>query len=175
LIKLVLRSGQKEEEDRMVSLDLDSPNPAYRCGRLFAVLEEAQRLAVPGIKATIGDRFYGAASSAPISVFARLLQGAKAHLGKLERDRPGAYRGLQRRLEEVMGGLKEFPRTLSLEQQAMFALGYYHQKAFDRAQAHEAMERRKAALVTGVIETSEASQTAGVVEDEGEPPAEAGR
>ncbi len=152
LIKLVLRSQQDAEtEDRMIQLDRENPSPAYRCGRLFAVLEEAQRLAVPGIKATIGDRFYGTASSAPTSVFARLLGGAKAHLGKLERDRPGAYRALQARMEEIMGGLSGFPRTLSLEDQAVFALGYYHQRAFDRAQAREASERRKAADAAALV------------------------
>ncbi|MGH2347013.1 MAG: type I-C CRISPR-associated protein Cas8c/Csd1, partial [Chloroflexota bacterium] len=56
LIKLVLRSREKAEVDGMVSLDQENPSEAYRCGRLFAVLEEVQRLAVPGIKATIGSR-----------------------------------------------------------------------------------------------------------------------
>ena len=143
LIKLVLRSREREDEDNVVSLDQDNPEPAYRCGRLFAVLEEVQRLAVPGIKATIGSRFYGAASSAPISVFSRLLQGARPHLAKLERDRPGAFRALQRRLEEIMGGLNGFPRMLTLEQQGLFSLGYYHQRAFDREQARLASERRR--------------------------------
>lgn len=147
LIKLVWVSHHDNaEEDYMVQLDLDNPNPAYRCGRLFAVLEQAQRLAVPGIKATIADRFFGTASSAPASVFGRLLRGAQPHLGKLERDRRGAYVALQRRLEDIQAGISSsgFPRTLALEDQGLFALGYYHQRAFDRAQAREAAERRKA-------------------------------
>lgn len=128
----------------MVQLDTDNPNPAYRCGRLLAVLEEAQRQAIPGIKATIVDRFYGTASSAPASVFARLLRGAQPHLSKLKRDRPGAYTNLQRRLEDIQAGISAFPRILKLEDQGLFALGYYHQRAYDRAQAREAKERRKA-------------------------------
>jgi CRISPR-associated protein Csd1 len=150
LIKLVLCSNELDEaarrimEEKMTQLNLDNPNPAYLCGRLLAVLEEAQAAALPGIKAGIVDRFYGTASSAPASVFGRLLRGAQAHLGKLQRDRPSAYRAIQRRLEEAQSGLTAFPRTLTLEEQGLFALGYYHQRAYDRAQAKDAAERRKA-------------------------------
>jgi len=147
LIKLVLLSHEtSNKEDPMVQLDPDSPNLAYRCGRLLAVLEAVQRLAIG--KATIVDRFFGTASSAPASVFGRLLRGAQPHLAKLERDRRGAYVALQRRLEEIQAGLPAsgFPRVLTLEDQGIFALGYYHQRAFDRAQAREAAERRKAGV-----------------------------
>ncbi len=130
----------------MVQLNSDNPSAAYRCGRLLAVLEQVQRLALPGVKSTIVDRFFGTASSAPASVFGRLIRGAQPHLGKLQRDRPCAYVALQRRLEEVQGGIPAsgFPRVLTLEDQGVFALGYYHQRAFDRAQARDAAERRKA-------------------------------
>lgn len=148
LIKLVLLSQQLiQPEEYMIQLDLDNAHPAYRCGRLLAVLEAIQREALPGAKATIVDRFFGTASSAPASVFGRLMRGAQPHLAKLERDRPNAYRALQRRMEDVAAGLNGFPRTLTLEEQALFALGYYHQRAHDRAEARTASERKKAALV----------------------------
>lgn len=143
LIKLVLRSHAPDEEDTLIQLNPDHPSPAYHCGRLLAELEAAQRLAVRGIKATIVDRFYGTASSAPASVFPRLLRGARPHLSKLERDHPGAYHRLEERLEEIQARLAGFPRTLSLQDQGLFALGYYHQRAFDRAQARAATERRR--------------------------------
>ncbi len=131
----------------MVQLDSDNPNPAYHCGRLLAVVEEAQRAAIPGINATVVDRFYGAASSTPASVFPSMLRGVRAHLSKLERDRRGVYIALERRLDEVTGAILGFPRTLTLQQQGLFALGYYHQRAHDRAQAREAAEKRKAGQV----------------------------
>ncbi len=144
LIKLVLVGAASEaKEDWMVELDIEQRDSAYLCGRLLAVLEAVQRAAVPGAKATVVDRFFGTASSAPASVFGRLVRGAQPHLAKLERDRPPAYVALQRRLEEILSGIQEFPRTLALEQQGLFALGYYHQRAFDRAQARQAGERRK--------------------------------
>ena len=133
----------------MIQLDSASSNPGYRCGRLLAVLEEIQRAAIPGINATIVDRFYGTASSAPASVFSRLLRGAQPHLAKLERDRPGAYVALQRRLEDIQSGLIDFPRTLNLMDQGRFALGYYHQRALDRQQAREAAARRAGASPGG--------------------------
>ncbi len=137
----------------MVQLDKDNKNAAYRCGRLLAVLEEVQRRAIPNVSATIVDRFFGTASSAPVSVFGRLLRGAQPHLAKLERDNRGAYVGLQRRLEDILGGLAVhrrgaiytgFPGTLSLQEQGLFALGYYHQRASDRAEGRAAAERRRA-------------------------------
>jgi CRISPR-associated protein Csd1 len=144
LIKLVLCGLDRSLEERMVQLDTDTTNPAYRCGRLLAVLEQIQREALPGVNATIVDRFFGTASSAPLSVFPRLVRGAQPHLSKLERDRRGAYVALQARMEDVLGGLPDFPRVLTLEEQGRFALGYYHQRAHDRAQAREAAERRRA-------------------------------
>jgi CRISPR-associated protein Csd1 len=97
---------------------------------------------MPG-NATVVDRFFGAASSAPASVYGRLLRGAQPHLSKLKRDRPAASRAIERRLEEILAGLPAFPRVLTLEEQGLFALGYYHQRAFDRAQAREAAARKE--------------------------------
>ncbi len=152
LIKLVLESERwaerrqhpsSEEEDDMVHLSGDNDNAAYRCGRLLAVLEEVQEAAI-GVR-TIGDRFYGTASSAPASVFSRLLRGAKPHLSKLYRDKRPTHNALQRRLEEIQLGLTAFPRTLTLEEQGLFSLGYYHQRAWDRAQHIENAAKRKQA------------------------------
>jgi CRISPR-associated protein Csd1 len=143
LIKLVLLSQRSDkQEDYMVDLDLENPNPAYRCGRLLAVLAEIQRNAIG--KAAIVDRFYGTASSAPVAVFGRLVRGAQPHLSKLERDRPGVARALQQRLEEVMTGITTFPTILTLEEQGLFALGFYHQRAYDRAQMIERAARKRA-------------------------------
>lgn len=149
MIKLVLMSQQfTRKEDHMVQLEPNNHSPAYLCGRLLAVLEEVQRLAIPGANSTIVDRFFGTASSAPSSVFGRLIRGAQPHLAKLERDRPGAWRALQTRLEDIQSALPAFPRILTLEEQGLFALGYYHQRAWDRKAAREAAERRRSGHAT---------------------------
>jgi CRISPR-associated protein Csd1 len=85
----------------------------------------------------VSERFYGAASTAPASVFGRLIRGAQPHLARLERDRRGAYFGIQRDIEDVVQRIGAFPNILTLKDQGRFALGYYHQRAADRAAASE--------------------------------------
>lgn len=137
LIKLVLLSRGDESKHKdggtMVELDESQNDPGYLCGRLFAEIEEVQRAALGTVGATVVDRYYGTASSAPATVFGRLVRGAQPHLAKLRRDRPGAFAGLDRRLQDIQVGLKTYPTTLTLEQQGLFALGYYHQRAADRS------------------------------------------
>jgi CRISPR-associated protein Csd1 len=139
LIKLVFTSQNEGKEYIMVQMQPNHPEQAYHCGRLLAVLERIQRMAIgSNINTTIVDRFYGTASTAPASVFGQLLRGAQPHLSKLQRDYTGAAYALQERMEEIMAMLPAFPNTLDLKQQGMFALGYYHQRAHDRAQARAA-------------------------------------
>lgn len=160
LIKLILLSQNPHlQEDTMTKLQPDHPDPAYHCGRLLAILEQAQRAALGNINSTIVDRFYGTASSAPASVFGRLLRGAQPHLAKLQRDMPGAGRALQTALEDILANLDSFPRTLALKEQAVFALGYYHQRAHNRAQAIAGAERRRAAANSGGDESAASDPT----------------
>jgi CRISPR-associated protein Csd1 len=151
LIKMVLTGLREIKEGTMQALDVDHPDAAYHCGRLLAVLEEIQRAAIKGINATVADRFYGSASSMPHAVFPRLVRGAVPHLSKLQRDRRPAYIALQRRMEGVMEAIPArpaFPHTLTPERQGLFALGYYHQKAHDRAEATAARARNQAHALT---------------------------
>lgn len=106
-------------------LDPTNPSPAYRLGRLFATLEKIQEEASPGLNATIRERYYGAASSTPVSVFTTLLRLKNHHLAKLS---PGRRINLERLIGEIMSGLDDFPRQLPLPEQGRFALGYYHQR-----------------------------------------------
>ncbi|MCB1776904.1 MAG: type I-C CRISPR-associated protein Cas8c/Csd1 [Candidatus Competibacteraceae bacterium] len=123
------RKGVKGiEEEIPVSLDKESTHPGYRLGRLFAVLENIQRAALGQINATIRDRYYGAASATPASVFPMLLRNTQHHLSKLRKDRRGLAQHLERELGEIVDGLSSyFPRNLKIEDQGRFAIGYYHQ------------------------------------------------
>jgi len=111
-----------------VSLDPSRPEPAYRLGRLLAVVDKLQADALGNINATIVDRFYGSASSTPAAVMPTLVRRSQHHLGKLRRDKPGWAVNHEKLLQEVMGGLERFPLTLTLEEQGLFALGFYHQR-----------------------------------------------
>ncbi len=114
------------KEELRMSLDEANTNVGYRLGRLFAVLEKIQEEANPGINATIRDRFYGAASSTPVTVFSTLLKLKNHHLSKL--DNRGRAVNLEKRVGEIMEGLSDFPAQLPITDQGRFAIGYYHQR-----------------------------------------------
>jgi len=131
LLKLVLFYGKKEAE-KMETLDPGRKTPAYLSGRLLAVLEEAQKRAQGyNINRTLVEQFYGSASTAPAATFGLLLRTASvAHLQKA-----GSLNPL---VEEILSALDDaggFPKTLTLEEQAEFALGFYHQRADFRARS----------------------------------------
>ncbi len=121
-----VRSEQTSGKEITVSLDHSNINPGYRLGRLFAVLEKVQEEANPGINATIRERFYGAASSTPVTVFPNLMKLKNHHIAKLEN--PGRRVNLERLISEIVDGVIDFPSHLSLADQGRFAIGYYHQR-----------------------------------------------
>jgi CRISPR-associated protein Csd1 len=118
------RYSPSQEKEIAVSLDDSNTNPGYRIGRLFAVLEKAQEEAV-NPSATIRDRFYGAASSSPVTVFANLMKLKNHHLAKLEE---GRKRYFEKLIGQIMSDINDFPAHLSLADQGRFAIGYYHQR-----------------------------------------------
>lgn len=125
-----LRLGVKGiNEEIPMSLDKEASNPGYRLGRLFAVLESAQRGALgKQVNATIRDRYYGAASATPATVFPMLLKNYANHVAKLRKEKPGLAVTLEKEISEIIDGLpQQFPRSLRLEDQGRFAIGYYHQ------------------------------------------------
>lgn len=105
-------------------LDEDCKTPAYRLGRLFAVLEKVQKDAT-NANTTIRDRYYGAASATPVVVFPQLLRKAPHHLAKL--DSATYYEKLLQSICAALQPPQPFPTTLTLEEQGLFAIGYYHQ------------------------------------------------
>lgn len=116
-----------------VALDPDFTDPGYLLGRLFAVYEQIQVAALgTGVNATIKDKFYGSASAQPRKVFHLLESGSANHLSKIGKQSIGR----RINLEKAVGGIMEmmnpreepFPASLRESSQALFGLGYYHQR-----------------------------------------------
>ena len=136
VIKLALTYGAKEAQT-LQKIDEGKRTAPYLCGQLLAVLEEAQaRASSRRIGATLVDRFYGSASTAPGGVLTLLIKRAtQDHFPKVRKNNLG-YGKLSEKLENAMTGIDEaggFPTTLSMWEQGEFALGFYHQRAAFRS------------------------------------------
>ena len=128
-INRAIRAGRlKNMKELTMSLDRNRQDIGYVLGRLFAVLEKTQAEANPGLNATIADRYFGSASSTPIAVFGTLMRLLPHHLNKLEFE--GRAVQLQWEIRQVLEHCQRFPNHLNLEQQGLFAIGYYHETQF---------------------------------------------
>ena len=121
---LLKNYDSKYKEEITVDYNENSNNKAYLLGVLFSNLEEIQNNANPGIKSTIRDRYFTAASSTPSRVFPILIDLAQNHIKKIPN--VGAKVNCQKMLTETMSKLGDkFPNRLKLDEKGMFQLGYY--------------------------------------------------
>lgn len=127
------RKNNKEEFN--VALNKENIEPAYLCGRLFAVLERLQQDAAGGsLNRTIKTAYFASASSKPVMVFPKLITLAQNHLDKVKRLSQGSsYKGMRaetynRLIQEIINPMEgEFPGTFDLLNQGRFIVGYYQQ------------------------------------------------
>jgi CRISPR-associated protein Csd1 len=134
ILKSILIQNFGMTKEAPVSLDTTNKDQGYLLGRLFAVYENAQRAALgTEVNATIKDKFYGSASAQPRKVFPLLDRGAANHLSKVGKQRPGQKVNLEKLIGEIMNLMTPdadpFPASLPNKSQALFALGYYHQRS----------------------------------------------
>jgi len=107
-----------------VALNNENSNSGYLLGRLFAVMEKAQKDALgEKINATIKDRYFSSATATPGAVFPTLIKLSQYHIEKSDY---GYAR--DREIQQIMQSVDKFPSHLSLDDQGQFILGYYHQK-----------------------------------------------
>lgn len=106
-------------------LDDENNQPGYVLGRLFALLQKTQADGHPNLNRTIQDAFYSSASATPGTVFPRLLKLYRHHVAKLSNQ--GMKITREKQVQHVMSKLTYFPAHMNLEQQGLFALGFYHQ------------------------------------------------
>ena len=116
------------EGEKLMGLDKNRKDVAYVLGRLFSILESIQKEANPTITTTIRDRYFNSACATPAVIFPVLMKLKNSHMKKLERDKGGAKVYYEKELQEIIGKFDDFPKYLSLEQQGLFDIGYYHQQ-----------------------------------------------
>lgn len=109
-------------------------NKGYVLGRLFAVYEQVQRAALGrNVNATIKDKFYGSASATPQKVFRTLDAGSQNHFSRLRKQNPGWAVNLEKLLASVTDLMDPagdpIPVSLNSAEQAMFGIGYHHQRS----------------------------------------------
>ncbi len=131
ILKSILIKNFKMEVP--VSLDPECKESGYLLGRLFAVYEQIQVAALGrNVNATIKDKFYGAASAQPRKVFRLLDSGSSNHLSKIGKQKPGLKVNLEKAVGAIMESMSPdgdpFPASLPDKSQALFGLGYYHQR-----------------------------------------------
>lgn len=143
LIKLYFELN-KQGGDVTMENHTSQKNSAYLCGRLLALLDKIHVEAHKGSGGTNSspaNRAYSAASTTPALIFPQLCKLARYHLNKVgggwanclehgyEAESGEQVEGLKQvvaKLQDVAGGA--FPRTLSLEQQGRFAIGFYYER-----------------------------------------------
>lgn len=144
LLKLILnRNRTASTMEIQPTLTSDTEDAAYNCGRLLAILADTQakahdfKLEGPGV----AERYFGTACVSPSSVLPLLIRLNRHHLNKIRKsERFGGHeRFIQEQIEAVLVLFKParpglppgFPRTLDLQAQGRFALGFYQQHASD--------------------------------------------
>lgn len=138
LVRFFEKPGDNPMSDSITpALNPALPSAAYHCGRILAILAALQKRALGSVGAGVIQRYYASASTNPGLVFGRLLKNAQYHIDKLGPDKSSYFEYL---LAQTMTCIpNDFPRVLSLQEQGLFGLGYYHQIA----------DLRKKHVVTG--------------------------
>lgn len=119
---------RKGDQNMRPYLNEEHPAPAYHCGRLMAVLTKLQQAALGSVGAGVVQRYYAAASATPALVLGRLVRNSNYHLEKIKDKRE--REGLIDLFTGIWCSLKDnVPKIITLEEQSLFALGFYQQLA----------------------------------------------
>lgn len=114
---------KRKENEIMPEYDPKNKIAAYHCGAAMAVHAAIQNVAMKNVNASIVQRYYSSASQMPALVLGQVSRLSAYHLEKIESG------WLRRQYEEALNSVycaigDVIPATLTLEEQAYFALGY---------------------------------------------------
>jgi CRISPR-associated protein Csd1 len=120
----LLRNHPETAKDLPISIDETRRDAPYLLGRLFAILEKAQQDAL-GFDhgGAFRDRCFNAASTTPCRIFPELLRRSRQHVKIAEFGNAHA-----KKIRDLSQAIDNFPPHLTLPEQGVFSIGYYHQK-----------------------------------------------
>ena len=125
IIKAYLTRNKGREN--LMALDENSNDRNYVLGRIFSILENIQCKANPGINSTIKDKYFTSACANPEHIFPILQKLSVHHLKKLDKGKKIYF---DKQLTNLMSKLELTEKKsslLTLDEQGIFILGYYHQ------------------------------------------------
>ena len=129
IIKAILLQNYKDQpniqEAATMKLNTQCNYTPYVLGRIFSLYECIQKDANPHINTTIRDRYFNSAAATPGVVFGLLGKLCQNHLKKLQYNSRRTYEDELTALYNMLS--EPIPARLSLQDQATFQIGYYHQ------------------------------------------------
>lgn len=135
LLRLILTRHPYATEAPMPGLDPDDTTPAYVAGRIFAVLAQIQYDSTTGDRrnSTFEDRYFSGALGNPRVALVSGRTDARVWLRKLRRDpkKQGLVVRHEQELDRLFGLFSSdgIPGRTTVREQAVFLLGYHHQRA----------------------------------------------
>ena len=106
------------------ALNTETTNIGYICGRYFAFICRVQMAAMK--KNTIESKYYKMASTSPLKAFSLL--NPKVESAYIDRSSAPNY--WRKKRDEILAKMPPYiPKTLTMEEQAAFMLGFSHQNA----------------------------------------------
>lgn len=131
-----------------------SETNAYYCGALVAIYEAIQKIAMPEVKVSVVQRYYGSAIQTPALVLGNLSRMSVHHLAKIENE--WLRDNFQQKLNQVSTHIQgKIPSTLNLEAQSEFALGYYQMNAAMEKEKRDNKAIREAKAAAKTVEADE--------------------
>ena len=132
-LKVWLIRNQNKGDVMMSAYNPENHSPAYQCGAILAIYEKIQSKAYPkGVNVNVVQRYYASAIQTPALVIGRLSQLSVHHLREVEKKHGNGLRSyFANALAEAYAAIDgAIPTTLTLPEQAEFALGYYQMQAY---------------------------------------------
>ena len=132
-------TNKKLKEALTLELNDECKYTPYLLGRAFAVCEKIQKSTFEDKdkanksddeqeRDTIKDKYFDSACATPALVFPQILKLKNYHIKSLKSEYPGLAIYYEKTLSEILSSVDSgFPKSLNMEEQGVFILGYYHQ------------------------------------------------